>query len=149
MRMMTEEDPDYHPEPISHLDPTTMGLEQIEDYMTMFDAEVGELNKIRETGTAKEYTKVKMKRKEELEDKFIEFEIERDNQLASRGGSKRTGGTEEKEGEYPQSQGQLKSPWGRTKRKKGTYPTAGPNGPGDLNIEGDWEGPIELSSLRT
>ena len=88
MRMMTEEDPDYHPEPISHLDPTTIGLKQIESCMTMFDAEVGELNKIRETGTAKEYTRAKMKRKEELEDKFTEFEIERDNRLASRGGSK-------------------------------------------------------------
>ena len=144
MRMMTEEDPDYHPEPISHLDPTTMGLNQIEDYMTMFDAEVGELNKIRETGTVREYTKAKIKRKEELEDKFIEFEIERDNRLAKRGGSKRSGGTEEEEGEDPKGQVQLRSPWDRTKPKKGTYPTVGPNGPGDLNIEGDWEGPIEL-----
>ena len=59
MKITIEEDSDYHPEPISHLDRTTMGRKQIESYMTMFDAEVGELNKIRETGTAKEYTGAK------------------------------------------------------------------------------------------
>ena len=31
-----------------------------------------------------------------------------------------------------------------TKSKKVDYPAVGPNGPGDLNIEGDSEGPIEL-----
>ena len=46
MKIPTEEDPDYHPVPISHLDPKTMGFKQIEKYMTMFDKEVGELNKI-------------------------------------------------------------------------------------------------------
>ena len=46
MKILVEEDPDYHPVPINHLDPKTMGLKQIEKYMTMFDKEVGELNKI-------------------------------------------------------------------------------------------------------
>ena len=146
MRLITGEDPDYHPEPISHLDP--MGFKKIEDYMTMFDIEVGELNEIREKGTAKEYTNAKMKRKVEIEDKFTEFEIERDIRLAHRGGSKRVGGTDEKEGEDPKGQGQLKSPWDQTKPKKGTYPSIGSSGPGDLNIEGDWKGPIELFELE-
>ena len=48
-----------------------------------------------------------MKRREELEDKF---EIERDNRLASRGGSKRAGSTDEEEEEDPKGQGQLESP---------------------------------------
>ena len=30
------------------------------------------------------------------------------------------------------------------KPQKGEYPAVGPNGPGDLKVEGDWEGPIEL-----
>ena len=77
--------------------------------MTMFDKEVGEINKIREKGTAKEYTRAKMNRRDELEDKFAEFEIERDNRLASIGGSRRTEGAEEEED--PGGQGQLKSPW--------------------------------------
>ena len=46
MKIPVEEDPDYHPVPIYHLDPKTMRLKQIEKYMTMFDKEVGELNKI-------------------------------------------------------------------------------------------------------
>ena len=33
---------------------------------------------------------------------------------------------------------------GSAEAKKGTYPKVGPTGPGDLNLEGDWEGPIEL-----
>ena len=41
-----EEDPDYHPVPINHLDPKTMALKQIEKYMTMFDKEMRELKKI-------------------------------------------------------------------------------------------------------
>ena len=44
----------------------------------------------------------------------------------------------------PKSRGQLKSPWDRSKPKKGTYPKVGPKGPGDLNLEGDWDGPIDL-----
>ena len=107
--ILSEEDPDYHPDPIDHLDPKTMGLKEIEKYMTMFDKEVGEINKIRETGTAKEYTRAKMNRREELEDKFAEFEIERENRLASIGGSQRTEGLEEEED--LRGQGQLKSPW--------------------------------------
>ena len=83
-----------------------------------------------------------MDRREELENKFAEFEIERENRLANRGGSKRTEGPDEEED--PGGQGQLKSPWDRSKPKKGTYPSVGPNGPGDLNVEGDWEGPIDL-----
>ena len=109
MKIPSEEDPGYHPEPIDHLDPKTMGLKEIERYMTMFDKEVGEINKIRETGTAKDYTKAKMNRRNELEDKFVEFEIERNNRLANMGGSRRTEGTEEEED--PRGQGQLKSPW--------------------------------------
>ena len=142
MKILSEEDPDYHPDPIDHLDPKTMGLKEIEKYMTMFNKEVGEINKIRETGTAKEYTRAKMNRREELEDKFADFEIERENRLASIGGSRRTESPEEEED--PRGQGQLKSPWDRQKPKKGTYPSVGPNGPGDLNVEGDWEGPIDL-----
>ena len=44
----------------------------------------------------------------------------------------------------PKSQGQLEPPWDQLKPKKGTYPKVGLKGPGDLNLEGDWEGPIEL-----
>ena len=76
MQIPVEEGLDYHPVPISHLNPKTMGLKQIEDYMDMFDKEVEELNKIRETGTAKEYTRAKMNRREKLENNFTEFEIE-------------------------------------------------------------------------
>ena len=83
-----------------------------------------------------------MDRREELENKFAEFEIERENRLANRGGSRRTEGPGKEED--PKGQGQLKSPWDRPKPKKGTYPSVGPNGPGDLNVEGDWEVPIDL-----
>ena len=83
-----------------------------------------------------------MDRREELENKLAEFEIEKEDRLASRGGSKRTKNPEEEED--PEGQGQLKSHWDRPKPKKGTYPSVGPRGPGDVNVEGDWEGPIEL-----
>ena len=142
MKIPVEEDPDYHPVPISHLDLKTMGLEQLEEYMTMFDEEVGELNEIREKGTAKEYTKAKMKRREELEDKFAEFEIEREERMAKRGEVRRKGDIDEEED--PEDQSQLESHWDQTKPKKGTYPFVGSMGPGDLDVEGDWEGPIEL-----
>ena len=46
MQVPVEEDPDYHPVPIKHLNPNTIGLKQIEKYMTMFDKKVGEINKI-------------------------------------------------------------------------------------------------------
>ena len=108
----------------------------------MFDKEVGEIYKIRETGTTKEYTRAKMNRRDELEDKFAEFEIERENRLKSIGGSRRTEGPEEEED--PRGQGELKSPWDQQNPKNRTYPLVGPNGPGDLNVEGDWEGPIDL-----
>ena len=52
MGLLREEDPDYHPVPINHLDPKTMGLKRIEKYMTMFDKEMEELKKIQETRTA-------------------------------------------------------------------------------------------------
>ena len=142
MQVPVEEDPNYHPVPIKHLNPKTMGLKQIEKYMIMFDKEVKEINKIREKGTAREYTRAKMDRREELENKLAEFEIEKEDRLANRGGSKITEDPEEEED--PEGQGQLKSPWDQTKPKKGTYSSVGPRGPGDLNVEGDWEGPIEL-----
>ena len=50
-----------------------------------------------------------MDKREELENKFAEFEIEKENRLANRGGSKRTEGPDEEED--PEGQGQLKSPW--------------------------------------
>ena len=83
-----------------------------------------------------------MDRREELENKLAEFEIEKEDRLANRGGSKRTEDPEEEED--LEGQGQSKSPWDQPKPKKGTYPSVGPMGPGDLNVEGDWEGPIEL-----
>ena len=119
-----------------------MGFKQIEKYMDMFDKEVEELKKIQATGTVQDYTRAKMNRREELEDKFAEFEIEREERLARRGESRREGDIEEEED--PKDQGQLKSPWDRPKPKKGAYPSVGPMGPGDLNVEGDWERPIEL-----
>ena len=77
---------------------------------------------------------------------MAEFQIEKEDRLARMGGSKRSRASEEEEDPKgpPESQGQLKSPWDRPKPKKGTYPKVGPKGPGDLNLEGDWEGPIEL-----
>ena len=88
-----------------------------------------------------------MDRREELENKFAEFETERKNRLANRGGSKRTKGPGKEED--PEGQGQLTSLWDQSKPKAGTYPSVGPDGPGDLNVEGDWEGPIDFSSLNT
>ena len=46
MKIPSEEDPGYHPEPIDHLDPSVMGLKEIEKYMSLFDKEVEEINKI-------------------------------------------------------------------------------------------------------
>ena len=62
------------------------------------------------------------------------------------GESRRSEGIEEEEDPKGplKVQGQLKSPWDWQKPKKGTYPSVESNGAGDLNIEGDWEGPIEL-----
>ena len=144
MEILIKHDPDYHPEPISHLKPNTMGMREIEKYIAQFEREVQEINKIRETRTAKEYTKAKMERRDELENKMAEFEIEKENRLARMGGSKRSMELEEDPKGPPKNQGQLKSPWDRPKPKKGTYPKVGLKGPGDLNLEGDWEGPIEL-----
>ena len=146
MVIPTEEDPDYHPEPIDHFDLSTMGMRELEKYIAQFDREVQEINKIRETGTAKDYTKAKMDRRNEIENKMAEFEIEKENRLANMGESRRS---EDPEGEKypkgsPKGQGQLKPPWDRLKPKKGTYPKVGLKGPGDLNLEGDWEGPIKL-----
>ena len=69
------DDPDYHPEPIDKLDPTLMELKQIEEYMDKFNKEVGELKEMQEKGTAREYTRAKMNRQTELEEKFDQFEI--------------------------------------------------------------------------
>ena len=123
-----------------------MGLKEIEKYMSLFNEEVEEINKIRETGTAKDHTKAKMNRRNELESKIAEFEIEKENRLTSMGESRRSEDVEREEDPRgpPEGQGQLKPPWDQQKPKKRTYPAVGPNGPGDLNIEGDWEGPIEL-----
>ena len=46
MQVPVEEDPNYHPVPIKHLNPKTMGLKQIEKYMIMFEKEVKEINEI-------------------------------------------------------------------------------------------------------
>ena len=118
-----EQDPDYHPQPISHLNPSTMGMQEIDKYIAQFEREVQEINKIRETGTAKEYTKAKMERRNELKNKMAEFEIEKENRLARMGGSKRSMELEKEEDPKgpPKSQGQLKLPWDRPKPKKGTY----------------------------
>ena len=109
MQVPVEDDPNYHPVPIKHLNPKTMGLKQIEKYMIMFEKEIKEINKIREKGTVREYTRPKMDRREELENKLAEFEIEKEDRLKRRGGSQRTEGPEEEED--PEDQGQLKSTW--------------------------------------
>ena len=46
MQVPVEDDPIYHPVPIKHLNPKTMGLKQIEKYMIMFEKEIEEINKI-------------------------------------------------------------------------------------------------------
>ena len=148
-----EDDPNYNPEPIDKLDPSVLSLQQIEDYMDKFDRELGELKEVQEKGTAKDYTRAKMNRREELENKFSQFDTERDIRLASKaavlGGSRREGSTSgdgdpesQEESENLEDQGDMKTPWDRPKPEKGTV--LGPSGPGDLNVEGDWEGPIEL-----
>ena len=92
------EDPYYHPEPIDKLDPTITGIKTLEKYMDKFDKEIGELIELQQKGTAKEYTAAKMKRRNDLEEKLVEFEMEREVWLANReralGGSKREGGQE-------------------------------------------------------
>ena len=145
MGIQIEADPDYHPEPIDHVDPSTMGMRELDEYIAQFEREVQEINKICETGTAKEYIKPKMERRNELENKMAEFEIEEENRLANMGGFKRSGDPEGEDPKgLPKSQGLLEPPWNWSKPKKGTYPKVGLKGPGDLNLEGDWEGPIEL-----
>ena len=86
---------------------------EIEKYMSLFDKEVEEISKIQETGTAKDYTKAKMNRRDELESKIAEFEIEKENRLASMGESRRSENIEGEENPKgpPEGQGQLKSPW--------------------------------------
>ena len=127
MKILSEEDPDYHPEPIDHLDPSTMGLKEIEKYISQFDKEVEEINKIRETGTAKDYTKAKMNRRSELENRIVEFEIEKENRMANMGESRRGEDIEEEEDPKgpPKGQGKPKSPWDQQKHKKETYPSVG------------------------
>ena len=150
-----DDDPDYHPEPIDKLDPTTMGLKRIEEYMDKFDKELEELKEIQQKETAKDYTRAKMNRREELENKFSEFEIEREVRLARRGGSKREGGTSEDvdpesqgESEIPKGQSDLKSPWDQSKPKKGTYPALGPKGPGDLDVQKTGRAPLNFSNFE-
>ena len=46
MKILSEEDPGYHPEPIDHLDPSTMGLKEMEKYMSLFDKKVEDIHKI-------------------------------------------------------------------------------------------------------
>ena len=81
---------------------------------------------------------------------MAEFEIDKENRLAKMGGSRRSEDPEREEDPKgpPKGQGQLEPPWDRPKPKKGTYPKVGPKGPGDLNLEGDWEGPIELFEFK-
>ena len=125
MRIPAEEDdPDYHPEPIN-LIPLVL-VSKIEEYMDKFDRELGELKEIQEKGKARDYTRAKRNRREELENKFSEFEIDRDIWLASRGGSRREVEPEsQEEPENPRDQSGLESPWDQPKLKKGTYPALG------------------------
>ena len=118
--------------------------------IAQFEEEIQELNKICEKGTSKEYTKAKMERRDELLNKLAEFKIEKEDRIARRGGSKKSMKQEEEEDPKGplKSQGQLKSPWDRPKPKKGSYPKVGLKGPGDLNLAGDWEGPIELFEFK-
>ena len=141
VKRVTDDDPDYQPIPIYSLSPITMSMRQIDDYVKEFEKELEELKELRETGPAKDYTQAKMERRTQLEEKIAQFEIEKENRIAKMGESRRPEDTEE---EVPEGQGSSRSPWERTKPKKGTYPAVGPNGPGDLNVPGDWEGPIEL-----
>ena len=87
------EDPDYNPEPIDKLDPTVMGIKTLEKYIDKFDKELEELREIKQKWTVKELTMAKRDRRDELESKLLEFEVERKNWLANRekalGGSKR------------------------------------------------------------
>ena len=89
MGISFEQDPDYHPEPISHLKPDNMGMKEIEKCIAQFEKEIQELNKIREKGT-KEYTKAKMERRDELLNKLAEFEIEKEDRIA-KSGTQRSG----------------------------------------------------------
>ena len=85
-------DPNYNPELIDHLDPKVMSLKKLEDYQEKFDKEIGELAELQAKRSAKEYTAAKMQRKNNLEEKFVEFDMEREVSLANRektGGSKR------------------------------------------------------------
>ena len=109
MTLPVEEDPDYHLAPIHHLNPQTMGFKQLQKHIDMLSKEVQELDEIRDKGTAKDYTKVKMKGREELENKIAELEIEREERLEKRCEVRRKGDIEEKED--PKCQGQLESPW--------------------------------------
>ena len=105
----------------------------------MFEKEVGELLEICEKESAKEYTRAKMARREELEDKIAEFEIERDTRLENSGGSKRIEDPDEVED--PENQEEPKSLWDRPNPKKGTYLSVGPHGPGDLRCRRGLGGP--------
>ena len=104
-----EEDPDFHPTLIGHLKPETMGFKQIEKYLSMFEKEVEGLLEMCEKRPAKEYTRAKMARREELEGKIAEFEIERDNRLENSSGSKRIEDPDEVED--PENQEEPKSLW--------------------------------------
>ena len=74
-----------------------------------------------------------MDRRNELENKMAEFEIEKENRLANMGELQESEDPEKGEDPKgpPKGQGQLKPPWDRPKPKKGTYPKVGPRGPGD------------------
>ena len=65
-------------------------MKEIGKYIIQFKKEIQELNKIHEKGTAKEYTKAKMERRNKLENKLAEFEIEKEDRTARRGGSMRS-----------------------------------------------------------
>ena len=113
---------------------------------------------MQQKGTAKEFTIAKINRKHDLENKLVEIEVEREIRLANReralGGSKRErapqpSGSTEMEKEVEQEEQEMSvapgdQPLDRPNPTKGNYSKLGYNGPGDLNVEGDWEGPIEL-----
>ena len=122
---------------------------------------IEKLREVKYNGPPGTFTNKKRVQLHELEDKYFDCEMELEIQLANREkaarGSKidvglqlsEPGGTDgpprdsldTEEQEEPTDKGTQKK---FTKPKRGDYPAVGPLGPGDLNVEGDWEGPIEL-----
>ena len=155
--MPADDDPDFHPEPIDHPDPSTLGFKALGANMNKLNKELEKLRAIKHSRIPGAFTGKKILRMYELEDKYFNCNIEWEIRVARRekgGGSKRY---QEQESEDTRIQpsasletGEQEEPTegdtqkGFTKPKKGQYPAVGSHGPGDLNVEGDWEGPIEL-----